>query len=241
MSDCAIQLRGVCKRHPHFALEGIDLAIPTGSVLGLVGPNGAGKSTLLRILLGLVRRDAGSVTVLGRDMPAAERWIKARVGFVSCDMALYGAATPGWHMHLVRDLHTGWDEQRASDLLGRLKLDPNQRVGGFSRGQQVKAMLLLAMARRAEVLILDEPTAGLDPVARQEVVALLSATRGERSALIFSSHYTDDVAALAERVAFIHGGRLIANTLTSELLAGEKTPDCVFLEQVAALRGGRAA
>ena len=241
MSENAIELGGVCKRHPHFALEGIDLAIPTGSVLGLVGPNGAGKSTLLRILLGLVRRDAGSVAVLGRDMPAAERWIKARVGFVSCDMALYGAATPGWHMHLVRDLHTGWDERRASDLLGRLKLDPNQRVGGFSRGQQVKAMLMLAMARRAEVLILDEPTAGLDPVARHEVVALLSATRGERSALIFSSHDTDDVASLADHVAVVHGGKQIANAPTAELLRGNKTLGGVFLEQVAALRGGRAA
>jgi len=87
-------VRGVSKGYPHFALQGIDLEVPDGTVLGLIGPNGAGKSTLLRILMGLVRADAGRVTVLGRDMPAAERWIKARVGFVSEDMALYGAATP---------------------------------------------------------------------------------------------------------------------------------------------------
>src|SRR5450432_4091410 len=167
MRDCAVQLCGVSKTNPHFTLRGIDLEVPFGTVLGLIGRNGAGKSTLLRILMGLVRADAGRVTVLGRDMPGDERWIKARVGFVSEDMALYGAATLGWHMQLVRDMHQGWDDGRASDLLDRFHLYPSQRVRGFSRGQQVKA-LLLAMARRADVLILDEPTAGLDPIVRHE-------------------------------------------------------------------------
>jgi ABC-2 type transport system ATP-binding protein len=241
MRDCAIQVRGVGKRYPHFTLRGIDLDVPDGTVLGLIGPNGAGKSTLLRILMGLVRADAGRVTVLGRDMPAAERWIKARVGFVSEDMALYGAATLGWHMQLVRDMHQGWDDGRASDLLDRFHLDPSQRVRGFSRGQQVKALLLLAMARRADVLILDEPTAGLDPIVRHEVLTLLAASRSERRALIFSSHYGDDVAALADDVAFVHGGRLIAHAPVGELLGGGKGLEKVFLEHVAALGGGRAA
>ena len=151
--------------------------MPDGTVLGLIGPNGAGKSTLLRILMGLVRADSGRVTVLGREMPADERWIKARAGFVSEDMALYGAATLGWHMQLVRDMHEGWDAALASELLDRFQLNPSQPVRGLSRGQHVKAMLLLAMARRAEVLILDEPTAGLDPVVRHEILTLLAATR----------------------------------------------------------------
>ena len=241
MSDYTIQLTGVCKRYPHFTLQAINLELTQGAVLGLVGPNGAGKSTMLRILMGLVRADEGRVTVLGRDMPADERWIKARVGFVSCDMALYGAATLRWHMQLVRDLHAGWDDGRAKDLLDRLHLDPSQPVGGFSRGQQVKAMLLLAMARRVDVLILDEPTSGLDPIARHEVLTLLSATRGERSAMIFSSHYTEDVASLADNVAFVYSGKQIAYAPTTELLASGKSLDCVFLEQVAALSGGRVA
>jgi len=210
-------------------------------VLGLVGPNGAGKSTLLRILMGLVRADAGRVTVLGREMPAAERWIKARVGFVSEDMALYAAATLGWHMQLVRDMHQGWDDGRASDLLDRFHLDPRQRVRGLSRGQHVKALLLLAMARRAEVLVLDEPTAGLDPIVRHEILTLLAASRGERRALIFSSHYGDDVATLADDVAFVHGGALIAHAPVAKLLGGGKSLEKVFLEQVAALGGGRAS
>src|SRR5579871_719409 len=241
MSDCAIQMRGIRKVYPRFALRGIDLDVPDGTVLGLIGPNGAGKSTLLRILMGLVRADAGRVTVLGREMPAAERWIKARVGFVSEDMALYGAATLRWHMQLVRDMHEGWDDRRASELLESFHLDPEQRVRGLSRGQQVKALLLLAMARRADVLVLDEPTAGLDPLVRHEILTLLYASRSERRALIFSSHYGDDVATLADNVAFVHDGRLIAHAPVHELLGGGKSLEKVFLDRVAGLKCGRAA
>jgi ABC-2 type transport system ATP-binding protein len=241
MNDLAIQLRGVSKIYPRFALRGVDLDVPCGTVLGLIGRNGAGKSTLLRILMGLVRADAGRVTVLGRDMPGDERWIKARVGFVSEDMALYGDATLRWHMQLVRDMYKGWDESRASGLLDRFHLDPDQRVRGLSRGQQVKALLLLAMARHAEVLVLDEPTAGLDPLIRREIVTLLAASRGERRAMIFSSHYGDDVAALADNVAFMHDGRPIAHAPASELLGGGKSLEEVFLQQVSAFDCERAA
>ena len=241
MSDCAIALRSVGRRYPHFTLRDINLDVPDGTVLGLVGPNGAGKSTLLRILMGLVRADTGRVTVLGRPMPEEESWIKARVGFVSEDMALYGAATLGWHMRLVRDMGVGWDEHRAADLLERFSLDPNQLVHGLSRGQQVKALLLLAMARRAELLILDEPTAGLDPVVRHEILSLLKNTRGERRALVFSSHYGDDVESLADDVAFVHGGRLITHAPVAELLGGTRSLEQVFLESIAGLGGGRAA
>ena len=241
MNESPIQLCGVTKRYPHFRLRGIDLEVREGTVLGLIGPNGAGKSTLLRILMGLVRADSGRVTLLGREMPDAEAWIKARVGFVSEDMALYGAATLQWHMQLVRDLYPGWDERRAASLLERFQLDPGQRVRGLSRGQQVKALLLLAMARRADILILDEPTAGLDPIARHEILTLLADSRAERRALIFSSHYGEDVATLADRVAFVYGGALIAQAPTAELMRDGKGLDRVFLDQVAALGTGRAA
>jgi ABC-2 type transport system ATP-binding protein len=241
MSDYAVQLSGIVKTYSHFKLRGIDLEVPHGTVLGLIGRNGAGKSTLLRILMGLVRADSGRVTVLGHEMPGDERWIKARVGFVSEDMALYGAATLAWHMRLVRDMHAGWDQPRAWDLLERFHLDPDQPVRGLSRGQQVKALLLLAMARNADLLILDEPTAGLDPLVRHEILALLAASRSERSALIFSSHNGDDVAALADNVAFMHDGRLIAHAPTGELLSGGKSLETVFLETVSATDCRRAA
>jgi ABC-2 type transport system ATP-binding protein len=229
----------VSKRYSRFALRDIDLDCPDGRVLGLIGPNGAGKSTLLRILMGLVRADAGEVTVLGRPMPSEERWIKARVGFVSEDMALYGAATLGWHMRLVRDLHDGWDERRAVDLLARFSLNPDQRMQGMSRGQQVKALLLLAMARRAELLILDEPTTGLDPLVRHELVDLLAASRADRRATIFSSHNGEDVASLADDVAFLHGGRIIAHGPVAGFLGNGRSLEQAFLDHVGAIEGAR--
>ena len=152
MSDLPIRVRSVLKRYPRFTLQDIDLDVSRGRVLGLIGPNGAGKSTLLRLLMGLVRADSGEVSILGRPMPAEERWIKARVGFVSEDMALYGGKTLRWHMDLVASVHEGWDEGRAAELLERLDLNPDRKARGMSRGQQVKALLLLALARGGPAL-----------------------------------------------------------------------------------------
>ena len=241
MSETPIRIRGVRKCYRHFTLEEIDLDVLDGRVLGLIGPNGAGKSTLLRILMGLVRADAGEVAVFGRAMPAEERWIKARVGFVSEDMALYGAKTLRWHMDLVASVHEGWDERRAAELLLRLDLNPDQRARGMSRGQQVKALLLLALARCAEVLILDEPTAGLDPLMRHELMRILAGSRDERQAIVFSSHHGEDVSALADHVVFLHGGRIIAHDGVTSFLRGGRSLESAFLDCVSGLSGGRAA
>ena len=236
-----IDLRAVRKAYPRFSLGPCDLRVERGKILGLIGPNGAGKSTLLRILMGLVRADAGEVGVLGGLMPADERWIKARVGFVSEDMALYGAKTLRWHMSLVADLHEGWDPARAEALAVTLGLDPDQRIRGLSRGQHVKAMLLLALARRPEVLVLDEPTAGLDPLVRHEVIRLLRALRDGRQAIVFSSHHGEDVSALADDVAFVYRGRIIEEAPVGSLLSGGQSLESVFCDLVSRSDEGRAA
>jgi ABC-2 type transport system ATP-binding protein len=163
------------------------------------------------------------------------------VGFVSEDMALYGAATLRWHMRLVRDASGRWDERRAADLLERFSLDPDRRLRGLSRGQHLKALLLLAMARRTELLVLDEPTAGLDPLVRHEVLTLLKETRAERRALVFSSHYGDDVAELADDVAFLHAGRIVTHAPVAGLLAGGVSLEHAFLERIGRFENGRAA
>ena len=241
MDGTAIEMTGIRKKYARFALEGLDFSVPRGRVLGLIGPNGAGKSTLLRIMMGLVRVDAGTVRILGREMPRDERWIKARVGFVSEDMALYAGKSLRWHMDLVASLHEGWDETRARTLLDRLALDPDRKARGLSRGEQVKALLLLALARRAEVLILDEPTAGLDPLVRHELMELLADSRDERQAIVFSSHHGEDIAQLADEVAFLHGGRIIAQEPVAGFLGGGLTLEAAFRRSVAGLAGGRAA
>jgi len=206
----AVQFEGVSKRYRHFALEKIDLELPTGGVMGFIGANGAGKSTTIRILMGLVRPDEGTVRVLGRAMPAEQIAAKREIGFVSEDLRLYGAPSLRWHMEFVRKIYPRWDQPYAEELLRRFDLRPEQKIKGLSHGQRVKAALLLALARRPKLLVLDEPTTGLDPVARQEVLAELMAVLAEEDrTILFSSHNTLDVEQISDRITFIDRGRII--------------------------------
>lgn len=210
--NAAITLRGVCKRYDDFALRDVDLELPTGEVMGLVGVNGAGKSTLLRLMMGLIRADGGEVEVLGQRLPQAQVAVKRGIGYASDDMRLYRGQTLRWHMDFIRGIYSGWDEAYAQDLLARFDLRPQQKLGGFSHGQRVKALLLLIFARHPRLLLLDEPTTGLDPVARGEVLdALAEVLHDEERSILFSSHNTADIEQIADSITFIHDGGIIAS------------------------------
>jgi ABC-2 type transport system ATP-binding protein len=203
-------LAGVNKRYEGFALQDITLSMPEGQIMGLVGVNGAGKTTLLRILSGLARADSGSIEVLGHAMPAQQVAVKKELGFASEDMRLYKSQSLRWHMDFIRSIYPGWDEAYAADLLRRFDLRPEQTLAGFSHGQRVKALLLLNFARRPKLLLLDEPTTGLDPVARDEVLqALADILRDDARSVLFSSHNTQDIEQLADTISFVHQGRLL--------------------------------
>ena len=210
MNDLAVEFVGVAKRYAHFQLENIDLKLPTGGVMGFIGANGAGKSTTLRILMGLVHQDQGRVKVLGAEIPAQQVRAKQHIGYVSEDMRLYEAATLEWHMRFIASVYPGWDETYAQHLSQRFDLKPVQKIKGLSHGQRVKAALLLVLARRPRLLILDEPTTGLDPVARQEVLgALMEVLSDEQRTILFSSHNTLDVEQISDQITFIDRGRIV--------------------------------
>jgi ABC-2 type transport system ATP-binding protein len=210
MTALAVQFEGVGKTYPHFTLDDINLELPTGSIMGFIGANGAGKSTTLRILMGLVHQDRGAVHVLGCEMPAQQATAKHDIGFVSEDMRLYGAATLAWHMDFIRSIFPSWDQAYAESLLKRFDLKAEQKLKKVSHGQRVKAALLLALARRPRLLVLDEPTTGLDPVARHEVLhALMEALADERRTILFSSQNTLDVEQISDQITFIDRGRII--------------------------------
>ncbi len=212
MNDLSVQVEGVSKRYRHFALDNINLELPTGTIMGFIGANGAGKSTTIRILMGLVHQDSGAVNVLGRAMPDEQAAAKLDIGFVSEDMRLYGAATLAWHMKFIRSIYPGWDQPYSESLLRRFDLKAEQKIKGLSHGQRVKAALLLALARRPRLLVLDEPTTGLDPVARQEVLAeLMAVLADEERTILFSSHNTLDVEQISDQITFIDRGRIIAS------------------------------
>jgi ABC-2 type transport system ATP-binding protein len=219
MNDLCVRMEGVSKRYAHFLLDHISLELPEGSILGFIGANGAGKSTTIRILMGLVRQDSGSVEVLGRRMPAEQTAAKLDIGYVSEDMRLYGAATLAWHMDFIASIYPRWNQTYADALLRRFDLKPQQKIKGLSHGQRVKAALLLALAREPRLLLLDEPTTGLDPVARGEVLAeLMAVLTDEHRTILFSSHNTLDVEQISDRIAFIDRGRLIAIDEKEDLL-----------------------
>lgn len=210
MSEFAITMSGVSKRYRYFALDNIDLDVPEGQIMGLIGPNGAGKSTTIRILMGSIHQDAGEVRVLGRSMPGEQVEAKWDIGFASEDMRLYEMMTLGWHMSFMQSIYTSWDAAYAQLLLKRFDLRAEQKIKGLSHGQRVKAMLLLVFARRPKLLVLDEPTTGLDPVARHEILRELTAVmRDEGRSILFSSHHTQDVEQISDRITFIDRGHII--------------------------------
>jgi ABC-2 type transport system ATP-binding protein len=206
----AFTLQGVRKSFRYFKLEGFDLRLPLGQIMGLVGPNGAGKSTTIRLLMGLITPEAGVIEVLGHRVPEHAAEAKRDLAFVSEDMRLYGMATLVWHMRLIASLYPNWDEIYAKHLLQRFNLHAEQPIRGLSRGEHIKAMLLLALARRPRLLVLDEPTSGLDPVARHELlIELMEIVRDDSRSILFSSHNTLDVERVCDQIAFLDRGRLV--------------------------------
>ena len=210
MTEPLIEVEAVDKAYRFFQLKDIRLRLEPGQIMGFVGPNGAGKSTTIRILMSMVVQDRGSVRVLGRTMPREQAAAKEDIGFVSEDLRLYGSATLDWHMRFVASIYPGWDPQYAAQLLQRFNLHPDQTIRALSHGERVKAALLLVLARRPRLLLLDEPTTGLDPVARHEILAeLMDVVRDERRAILFSSHNTQDVEQISDYITFIDRGRII--------------------------------
>ena len=218
-TELAASMIDVSKSYKHFTLRNIHFSVERGTVAGLIGPNGAGKSTTMRILMGLVQPDSGTVSALGKSISSSEAAAKQDIGYFSDDMRLYKPESIGWHMQFVRSLYPTWDDAYASQLLDRFGLISQQIVKGLSHGQRVKAMLLLILARRPKLLILDEPTNGLDPVAKHEILTeLMRVVEDDSRTILYSSHNTQDVEQISDSITFIDRGQVIASNNRDEFL-----------------------
>jgi ABC-2 type transport system ATP-binding protein len=186
-----LQAHGLGKRYGRrWALTDCDLEIPAGHVVGLVGPNGAGKSTLLNMSVGMLTPTTGSVDVLGAPSGTQQ----AKVGYVAQDTPTYGRLSIADHLKLGAKLNPGWDESVAQQRIQHLRLDPKQRAGKLSGGQRAQLALTLGLAKRPELLILDEPVAALDPLARREFLQdLMEAVADQELSVVLSSHLVSDV------------------------------------------------
>jgi ABC-2 type transport system ATP-binding protein len=205
----ALHASGLGKRYrQRWALRDCSLQIPQGRVAGLVGPNGAGKTTLLHLAVGLLTPDAGTVTVLD-GQPASGPAQLARVGFVAQDTPVYAGLSVADHLRFGAHLNPGWDAGYAARRIERLGLDPGQRAGKLSGGQRAQLALTLAIAKRPRLLILDEPVASLDPLARREFLQdLMEAVAEHEVSVILSSHLVSDLERVCDYLVVLAASRV---------------------------------
>ena len=215
-----LQTRGLGKRYRRrWALSDCTLEIPAGRIAGLVGPNGAGKTTLLHLATGLLRPTTGTIEVLGGPPPARPAQL-ARVGFVAQDTPTYAHLTVADHLRLGAHLNPGWDAATARDRIEHLGLDPGQRAGKLSGGQRAQLALTLAIAKRPELLILDEPVASLDPLARREFLrGLMETVVDQELSVVLSSHLVADLERVCDYLIVLVGSRVQLAGEVDRLLA----------------------
>jgi ABC-2 type transport system ATP-binding protein len=218
-----------------FYLGPVTLNIPTGTVCALVGPNGAGKTTLMNLLMGTGAADGGSARVFGHDVTAAPVEVKRLAALVSPEISYRAWGTVGRAIDFVSGFYPDWDPKRCQDLLGHLGLRRQERIDALSFGGRVKLSLLLALARNAQLLLLDEPSIGLDPLARHQLYAeLLAFMRDEQRTIVISSHQIAELERCADYVAILNQGQLVASGTTPDLLARYTELD-VLLEREAVI------
>jgi ABC-2 type transport system ATP-binding protein len=206
----AIEARGLTKRFGQVtALDGLDLDVLTGEVLGYLGPNGAGKTTTLRLLLGLLRPTSGHARIFGHDAVRDARVAHRMLAYVPGDVSLWPALTGTQTLELLGNLHGTVDRPYRAELVRRFDLDPSRRVREYSKGNRQKLALIAALASRAPLLLLDEPTSGLDPLMEQQFRTCIREAVANGQAVLLSSHILSEVEALCDRVAILRDGRVV--------------------------------
>ncbi|RBP66964.1 ABC-2 type transport system ATP-binding protein [Brevibacterium sanguinis] len=214
----AISLTEVVKAYGRVrALDGLDLEVARGEVHGFLGPNGAGKSTTIRILLGILRHDSGRIRLLGEDPWKHAVALHRRLAYVPGDVELWPGLTGGEAIDLFARLRGGVDERRRDELIDRFDLDPRKKGRTYSKGNRQKVALIAALASDVDLLLLDEPTAGLDPLMEAVFQECIREAKDEGRTVLLSSHILAQVEALADRVSIIRKGRIVESGALSEL------------------------
>ena len=212
MTHQAVDIREIRKSFGlAFSLGPVSLSIPRGAICALVGPNGAGKTTLMNLLMGIGQPDGGTATLLGYDVRTDEVEVKRRTAYVSPDLSYRAWNTVGRAIDFVSGFYPDWNSERCERLQLHFDIHRSERIDTLSFGSRVKLATLLALSRDAELLILDEPTAGLDPLARQQLFAeLLKFMRSDERTILISSHQLVDLERFADHVAVMQAGQIIA-------------------------------
>ena len=219
--DKLLEVKGLTKRYERFALENVSFSIPGGYIMGFIGPNGAGKTTTIKCILNMVKADAGSISLFGREGGSDGLLSKEELGIVM-DAPFY---VEEWTLleveRALSPFYQNWDRKRFGDCLSRFGLDPKKKVRDLSRGMKVKLMIAAALSHDAKLLILDEPTSGLDPLAREELMHILrDFVSDESRGILFSTHITTDLEKIADYITYINQGHMVFTGEKDALLEG---------------------
>ena len=206
----ALELKNVSKSFSGFCLDNINLTLPSGCIMGLIGENGAGKSTTIKLILDMLHKDSGTITILGKDNEKEISLTKEDVGVVMDEVGMPECLTASQIGKVMKHTFRNWNEDEYDRLLKKLSLPDNKQFKDFSRGMKMKLGIAVAMSHGAKLLLLDEPTSGLDPVVRDDVVDMFyDFTRDEKHSILISSHIVSDLEKLCDYVAFLHKGKLL--------------------------------
>lgn len=210
MEQPILSMNHVTKRYPDFVLDDICLSVPGGCIVGLIGENGAGKTTLLHLILNLIARDDGQISIFGKDYQTAEQEIKDGLGVVLGEPSIPDTFSPNNLNAILSPIYSSWDSACFFQYLERFGLNPEKSIKEYSRGMQMKLSIAAALSHQAKLLLLDEPTSGLDPVARDEILEFLQEqVQDESHSVILSSHILSDLEKISDYIAYLHQGTLI--------------------------------
>ena len=216
----ALEIRNLTKSYPGVTLDNINLTLPSGCIMGLIGENGAGKSTTIKLILDMIHKDSGSITILGKDNGDNIKLTKEDIGVVMDEVGIPECLTVKQVGNVMKHTFQNWDAAEYARLVQKLELPDKKQFKEFSRGMKMKLGIAIAMSHNSKLLILDEATSGLDPVVRDEVVEMFSEfTRDESHSILISSHIVSDLKKLCDYIAFLHKGKLLLCEEKDQLLA----------------------
>jgi len=232
MMDNILYVDNLCKKYKNFKLNNVSLQLPKGFIMGLIGENGAGKTTLIKLIMNLVKKDSGDIKIFDKDNVKFEREIKDRIGFVYDEVCYYDHMSLKENGNMVSMLYSKWDKDKFNYYLNKFELNKDKKLKELSKGMRMKFSLCIALSHGAEFIIMDEPTVGLDPVVRSEVLEeLQNLMENENMGVLISTHITSDLERIADYITFIKDGSIIFSKPKDEIMEAYKIikGDCNIL------------